>query len=245
MRVWFKNIASLLGVEDAEERSLRQILTAAAARSAIVGLCKEEFDAYPDPECCILEGVEEDTLILVAVGPARMDLVVGASFHIAISSSRGFHRGETKIISRWVEQSDGGGGQRFGFRVSVPQTLTHIQRRVTHRVPVAFDLAPFVYLAVPEAEQPPCKAQIIDLSETGMRVRVPIEQDYAMGQMLDADARFTEVIPSFKAKCEVIRVTPVKNRHARIVGVRFDHTLSELAHAIRALDLRRSSRSSV
>lgn len=244
MRVWFKNIASMLGIEDAEERSLRQILTAAASRSAIVGLCKSEFDAYPDPDCCVLEGVEEDSLILVAIGSARADITPGAQFHIAVSSSRGFHRGETKIVSRWVEQGEGGGRQRYGFRVSIPQTLTHVQRRVTHRVPVAFDLAPFVYLTIPDSEAPACKAQILDLSETGMRVRVPYEQEYAMGQILDADARFTEVIPSFKGKCEVIRVTPLKSRDAKVLGVRFDHEHSELSHAIRALDLRRSTRPS-
>ena len=244
MRVWFKNIAAMLGVEDAEERSLRQILTAAASRSAIVGLCKDEFEAYPDPDCCILEGVEEDSMILVAIGPSRADLVPGAQFHIAVSSSRGFHRGETKIMSRWVEQGEGGGRQRYGFRVSIPPTLTHVQRRVTHRVPVAFDLAPYALLGIPDSDAPACKAQILDLSESGMRVRVPIEQDYSMGQVLDADARFTEVIPSFKAKCEVIRVTPVKAREVRILGLRFDHVHSELSHAIRALDLRRSTRPS-
>lgn len=242
MRVWFKNIAHMLGIDDDEDRSLRQILTTAASRSAIVGLSASEFDAYPDPDCCILEAVEQDSLVLVAVGTARMDLAVGAKFCMAVSSSRGFHRGEVTILSRWIEQNDRGARQRAGFRVSVPQSLTHVQRRITHRVPVAFDLAPLAYLLIPESELPACKSQIIDLSETGMRVRVPFEQEYELGQQVSVDARFSEIIPSFTTTCEVVRVTPIKARDARVVGLRFVEPMSELSHAIRALDLRRSTR---
>lgn len=242
MRVWFKNIAHMLGLEDAEERSLRQILATAASRSAIVGLCANEFDAYPDPDCGILEAIEDDTLVLVNVGTARSDIVVGGQIFVAIASSRGFHRGEVTIMSRWVEQNERGHRHRCGWRVSIPQALTHVQRRLTHRVPVAFDLAPLAYLTIAESESAPCKSAIIDLSETGMRVRVPIDHAYELGQAVEVDARFTEIIPSFKTTCEVVRFTPVKSRDVNVVGFRFIEPMTELSHAIRALDLRRSSR---
>jgi hypothetical protein len=243
MRVWFKSIAAMLGIDDTEERTVRQVLDAAVARSAVVGLCANEFDAYPDPDCCVLEAIEDDSLVLVAVGAARRsDIVPGARFHMAIGSSRGFHHGETTVMSRWMEHDERGVRQRSGFRVSIPTSLTHVQRRVTHRVPVAFDLAPSAILTIPESDAPPCKATVMDLSETGMRVRVPITQTYEIGQQVEVDARFPDTIPSFKSTCTVVRVAPLKAREVNIVGLRFSEPLSELSGAIRALDLRRGNR---
>lgn len=242
MRVWFKNIASMFGIADAEERSVREVLATAVSRSAIVGLSQSEFEAYPDPDCCILEAVESDSLVLLAVGASRPEIVPGAQFTVAIASVRGFHRGEVTVLSRWIEHNERGQRQRIGYRVSVPPALTHVQRRLTHRVPVAFDLAPIAYLGFPTSDASPRKSQIIDLSETGLRVRVPIEQVYEHGQVLEVDARFSEVIPSFRTSCEVVRVTPVASRAIHVVGLRFCEPMHELSHAIRALDLKRSSR---
>ena len=243
MRVWFKSIASMLGLDDTEERSVRQILEVAASRSAIVGLCANQFDVYPDPDCCVLEAVESDSVVLVALGAARRnDIVPGARFSMAIGSSRGFHHGETTVLSRWIENDDRGVRQRSGFRVSIPTALTHVQRRMTHRVPVAFDLAPTAFLSVPESDASPCKAQIMDLSETGMRVRVPLSQTYETGQVLEVDARFPDAIPSFKTSCSVVRSIRLKARDANVVGLRFIEPMSELSGAIRALDLRRGTR---
>lgn len=246
MRVWFKSIAAMLGIDDTEERSVRQVLDTAVARSAVVGLCVNEFDAYPDPDCCVLEAIDEDSIVLVAVGAARRsDIVPGARFHMAIGSSRGFHHGETTVMSRWIEQGEQGARRRSGYRVSIPTSLTHVQRRVTHRVPVAFDLAPSAILTIPESDAPPCKATVMDLSQTGVRVRVPIAQTYEPGQELDVDARFPDTIPSFKAKCTVVRVAPLKAREVNIIGLRFTEPLEALSGAIRALDLRRGNRPAV
>jgi hypothetical protein len=246
MRVWFKNIASMLGIEDAEERSVREILAAAAQRSAVVGLSPSGIDVCPDPECCMLDAVEGDAVSLVWIGGApRPEIVPGATFQIAIATSRGFHRGETTILSRWNEPGDAGARRRIGFLASLPPSLTHVQRRNSHRVPVAFDLAPFAQLYVPPLADPVCKAPIVDLSDIGLRVRIPaaLAEQLSCGQQLVISAEFAATIPSFRSSVEVMRIAASKVPDSRVVGLRFVEPMTELTHAIRAIDLRRSTRS--
>lgn len=246
MRVWFKNIAHMLGFEDADERTVREILSAAAQRSAIVGLSPSGIDVCPDPECCMLDAVEADAISLAWIGGTpRPEIAPGARFQIAIATSRGFHRGETRILSRWSEPSDAGARRRIGFLASLPPSLTHVQRRSSHRVPVAFDLAPVAQLHAPLFADPICKAPIIDLSDIGLRVRVPagIAEQLSCGLQLVITAEFAATIPSFKTTVEVVRVAASKAHDSRVVGLRFLEPMTDLSHAIRALDLRRSTRS--
>lgn len=245
MRVWFKNIASMLGVDDAEERSVREILAAAAQRSAIVGLRPAGIDVCPDPDCCMLDAVEGDTMSLVWIGGLpRPEIAPGETLQIAIATSRGFHRGETTILSRWTEQGGQGGGRRIGFIASLPPTLAHVQRRGSHRVPVAFDLAPVAQLFAPPIADPICKAPIVDLSDIGLRVRVSsaLAAQLLSGQRLVVSAEFVAAIPSFKTTVEVVRIASSKAPDSRVVGLRFTEPMEELSRAIRALDLRRSTR---
>lgn len=245
MRVWFKNIAAMLGVEDADERSVREILGAAAQRSAIVGLSPSGIDVCPDPDCCMIDAVEGDTISLAWIGGTpRVELAPGARFQIAIATSRGFHRGETTILSRWAEQGAPGSRRRVGFLVSIPPTLTHVQRRNSHRVPVAFDLAPVAQLFAPPLADPICNAPIVDLSDIGLRVRVPsaLAEQFVSGQRFVVKANFVTAIPSFKTTVEVVRIAASKAQDSRVVGLRFTESMEELTRAIRALDLRRSTR---
>lgn len=243
MRVWFKCIATMLGIEDASERGVREILEAAAARMAVVGLSFDDIDACPDPDCCVIEAVDGDALILVPTGgESRRDIVPGARFHIAIASSRGFHRGETTILSRFTEQDKHGSGRRIGFRASLPPTLAHFQRRGAHRVPVAFDLAPKADLFQPSVESPLCTATILDLSEAGIRVRVASEHPFEIGQAVAIDARFPSAIPSFRSETEVVRVGSSKVPGSQTLGLRLIDPPIELARSIRTLDVRRGNR---
>lgn len=245
MRVWFKNIASMLGVEDSEERSVREILAAAAQKSAIVGLSPSGIDVCPDPDCCMLDSVEGDAISLVWIGGTpRAEIAPGARLQIAIATSRGFHRGETTIVSRWTEQGAPGARRRMGFLATLPPTLAHVQRRGSHRVPVAFDLAPVAQLFAPPLADPVCKAPIVDLSDIGLRVRVPsaLAEQLVSGQRLVVNAEFVTAIPSFQTTVEVIRIAASKAHDSRVVGLRFTEPMEELSRAIRALDLRRSTR---
>lgn len=58
MRVWFKNLSALLGEEDSEESSVRQIVESAAARAAVVGLSKDAALVRPDPDCGVIDAVD-------------------------------------------------------------------------------------------------------------------------------------------------------------------------------------------
>lgn len=246
MRIWLKSITSMLGLEDTQDRTVRQILDAAVARTAVVGLGTDEFDACPDPECCLLDSLDGDTMILVPAGAESMrGIAVGARYFVAVASSRGFHRGETTILSRWIEHGEDG-AKRFGFRASIPSVLVHLQRRDTHRVPVAFDLAPTATLMRPtegsDDAADPCVGSILDLSETGLRLRVPEESKFELGQILAIEAQFPSAIPSFKTTVEVVRIGRSKVPKSVALGLRFPEPLTTLGPAIRALDLRRGGR---
>lgn len=243
MRVWFKGIAAMLGLEDAAERTVREVVEAAASRLAVVGLSQTEARAVPDPDCCVLKAVEGRELVLVPTGGSmRLDIMPGTHFHIAIASIRGFHRGETTILSRWIKDDDEGGPRRVGYRASLPTTLVHLQRRATHRVPVAFDLAPSARMFVADGNSPFCTAPILDVSESGLRLRVPQDLPLSFGEILDIEARFPSVIPSFRVTAQIVRIGESKAPEMLTLGLRLLDPPEELSQSIRALDIRRGRR---
>lgn len=243
MRVWFKSIASMLGLEEVHERTVREVIDAAVERSAVVGLSSDASDVYPDPNCCVLDAIDGGELVLWRVGEgSRPDIVPGARFHVAIASSRGFHRGETTILSRWIEQDERGARTRAGYRASIPLTLVHMQRRGTHRVPVAFDLAPKAKLFHGESEEPRCVVPILDLSEGGIRLRVPDDFQFEVGQELLVDAEFPSALPSFRSRAEVVRLGNSKTPGSKTLALRLFEPPTDLSRAIRALELRRGGR---
>jgi hypothetical protein len=243
MRVWFKSIASKLGLEDSAERGVREILAGAAQRSAIVGFGADEYIVCPDPDCGMIDALEDDTLVIAFAPEMRgVYCIPGETLSIAIATSRGFHRGKVTVLSRWRDSGGAGSRPRAGVRVSIPVELVHIQRRFTHRVPVAFDLAPVAHLSRFDEEQFFLKAPIIDLSESGLRIRIPTELDLAPGTVLKLDARFPSAIPSFATTVEVIRRSTSKVPGTSMLGLRYTESMSELAKAIRTLDVRRGNR---
>jgi hypothetical protein len=243
MRVWLKSIAASLGFDDAAERSVREILSAAALRSAEAGLGSSEHNVCPDSDFGFVDSVDDEGVSL-AFAPQRrgVEFIVGERLWIAIATSRGFHRGETQILSRWNESASGGGRRRLGLRVSIPASLTHVQRRFTLRVPVAFDLAPTAIIVRAEGDQTPIKVPILDLSESGVLVRAPASAQLTLNTQVKLAANFPSAIPSFETVASVSRIGPSKVEGCVSIGMHFEEPLSELAKSIRALDVRRSNR---
>jgi hypothetical protein len=243
MRVWFKSIAASLGFDDAAERSVREILSAAALRSAEAGLGSSERNVCPDSDFGFVDSVDDDGVSL-AFAPQRrgVEFIVGERLWIAIATSRGFHRGETEILSRWSESASGGGRRRIGLRISIPASLTHIQRRFTLRVPVAFDLAPTAMITRMEGDPTPFKVPILDLSESGVLVRAPISAEFKLDLPVKIAATFPSAIPSFETTAVVTRTGSSKVEDCVSVGLHFVQPLSDLAKSIRALDVRRGNR---
>ena len=142
MRVWFTNISTLLGAEDPGQSALRQIVEAAAARRALVGLSKDSALVRPHPEFGALDAVDGDDLIVRASHGERpwlRALVPGETIHIAIAATRGFYSGETQVVSRWWGRDIG--LDRCGCRVRIPVSMLHSQGVSSEPMPVAFDLA--------------------------------------------------------------------------------------------------------
>ena len=104
MRVWFKNLSALLGEEDSEESSVRQIVESAAARAAVVGLSKDAALVRPDPDCGVIDAVDGEDLVISrhqGDGEWLKDIMPGDKVFVAIAATRGYYTGETEVVSRW------------------------------------------------------------------------------------------------------------------------------------------------
>jgi hypothetical protein len=202
MRVWYKNLSSLLGSDEAEEASVRQILEAAASQQAVIGLSQSD-DVRPDPDCGILDAVDGDDLVLsrhqsgtfaaleTATNPQSTSSSAspaqgamwkpGDRVFLAVATVRGFYRGETEVISCWTGRDIG--LDRCGYRVRIPESLLHSQRRSNERVPVAFDLAPRAVVKSSDAASQIAMGVVLDLSGTGMRMRVVPTREILAGEL--------------------------------------------------------------
>lgn len=244
MRVWFKNIAARLGLDDTSDNGVRAILTAAAARSAIVGIGSNEYMVSPEAECGMVDSVEEDALSIVFAPEMRgSQCILGESLSIAVATNRGFYRGKATVLSRWRDSGGAGSRARVGIRVSIPEALVHVQRRLAHRVSVAFDLAPRGQITRFDEQAPFAETLIMDVSSSGLRVRAPEHVVLEPGTLLTLDAQFPSAIPSFQTTTEVVRTSSSRTPKTVMIGLRFTQPMPELEKAIRALDLRRRTRS--
>lgn len=256
MRVWYKNLSSLLGSEEADESSVREILEAAASQQAVIGISNTE-DVRPDPDCGILDAIDGDDLVISrhqygaalsssetdpaeSGAPTGDDWNPGDRVFVAISAVRGFYRGESTIVSRWTGRDIG--LDRCGYRIRIPGELVHSQRRSNERVPVAFDLAPKATVKTSDASTSIGVGVVLDLSGTGMRIRVVPEREILAGELLTVEARFSPSIPSYIGLVEVMHVFPSRVPDARILGLRFVDERPDIARAIQSLDVKRRGR---
>jgi hypothetical protein len=241
MRVWIKSVANLLGLEDNDSVSVRQILEDAARRSSQVGLGTDESEVNPELSHGIVDTIDDAELVIASPeGSEAFDLTPGSDLFIAIEAPRGFYRGSCEAVSRWVGR--GANARRKGYRVTVPKSLMLVQRRDSHRVPVAFDLAPRAIVRDLTGNSKVGAGTVLDLSESGMRLRVAPLREVFQGETLLVQANFPSEIPSFESLAEVMYLAPSKVPDAVIVGLRFTEGRPELGRAIRNLDLKRNSR---
>ena len=243
MRVWFKNLSALLGEEDSDESSVRQIVECAAARAAVVGLSKDAGLVRPDPDCGVIDAVDGEDLVISrheGDGEWLKDIMPGDAVFVAIAATRGFYTGETEVISRWSGHDIG--LDRCGYRVRMPKSLLHSQRRTSERMPVAFDLAPRARVRTPDLKGDIGSGIVLDLSGTGMRMRIALPREIVVGELLAIEARFSNSIPSFEGLVEVVHVFPSRVPDARILGLRFVDERADIAQAIQDLDLKRRGR---
>lgn len=241
MRVWIKSVANLLGLEDTDSVSVRQIIEDAARRSAAVGLGTEESEASPELGHGVVDTIDGGELVIASPeGSDGYDLVPGTDLFIAIEAPRGFYRGSCEAVSRWVGRGEN--ARRKGYRVTMPKSLMLVQRRDSHRVPVAFDLAPRAIVRDLTGNSKIGAGTVLDLSESGMRLRVAPLREVFQGETLLVQATFPSEIPSFESLAEVMYIAPSKVPDAMIVGLRFTEARPELGRAIRNLDMKRSVR---
>ncbi|MEY3143144.1 MAG: PilZ domain [Planctomycetota bacterium] len=240
MDVWFRHIADLFTREDAEVRSSRKVLRAAAERSAPVGFGPADSETCPKPDHGSIESIEGDSILVLTPRSGGVRFIKGEHLTICIAAPAGFDVGEVKVLGEWDRHDKA--GHRGGVRVTLPRILEHVQRREHHRVPVAFDLSPRVTLERDEPRGPLGGGEILDISESGARIRVQLLEPVTAGTKMVFHANCPAPFPSFTATAEVVHVIQVKDHDRTILGVRFLEEHAELGRAIHALELKRAQR---
>lgn len=242
MRLWFQRVADFLGLDEPEDRSIREILRMAALRSASIGIGTVDGVALPSPFSGHVVELEDEALVISRPleGPNRRELLAGERLSLSIASDRGFHHGETTVIGRW--SAGDGAVRRYGYRLAVPRALMHEERRSLHRIPVAFDLAPQAFLVRPVSMVSVGEGTVVDLSEGGMCVRAALASRVEQGEPVVVKAEFPMCIPPIHTRMLVAHAAPSRQEGMTELGLRFAEPQPELARAIRALELRRLNR---
>lgn len=242
MRLWFQRFVGFLGMDEPADRPVREVLRAAALRSASIGIGTVDGVELPNPFSGHVVDIEDDAIVISRPleGPARRELLSGERLHLSIAADRGFHHGDVEVIGRW--SAGDGAARRFGYRVTIPRVLLHEERRSLHRVPVAFDLAPKASLVRPVSLAPVGEGVVLDISEGGMCVRADLRVQIALGELVVLRAEFPEILPPIHARMELAHSQPAKQQGLHELGLRFSEVQPELGQAIRALELRRIRR---
>jgi PilZ domain len=242
MRLWFRGMAALLGFPSHDDASVRAILHRAVASSAPIGIGTVDGAALPSPLAGHVVALEDDALVISRPfdGSVRRELVSSERLHLSIGSDRGFHHGDVEVLGRWV--GDEGGEKRYGYRVSLPQVLIHEERRGLHRIPVAFDFAPPVFLLRPITLAEIGEGTVLDISEGGMCVRVSPKALLRPDESVIVKAEFPAILPPIHTRTSIAHIVDARQEGQVEIGLRFNDPQPALGQAIRALELRRINR---
>jgi len=242
MRLWFRTIATFLRSQAGDDTSIEGILRDAVRRSASIGIGSLDGVALPSPLAGHVVALEPDALVISRPfeGPVRKELVSGESIELSISAERGFHHGVVEVIGRWT--SSDGGERRYGYRVTLPRSLLHEERRGLHRIPVAFDLAPRASLLRAVTLTDLGDGTVLDVSEGGLCIRASLRGLVRPDEAVIVKAEFPSILPPIHTRMTVAHVLDSRQAGMTDLGLRFAEPQPALGHAIRALELRRINR---
>ncbi len=273
MWVWVKNISDMFEGHAARERTVRKTLFAAAKRGLPVGVGQFDPGECAVPQDCFVEELEAESLLIRVVIGQRIPamLVRGSRACISILTPEGFEQGEVTVLGEWDVQQNG--IRRRGVRVSIPKALVQVQRRIHHRVTVAFDLSPRARLSVDPLGAPLASAaaldgleppredgaeaaseapivigsgRILDISASGARVRLtdlPESGPPNGGAVVRLAAEFPACFPSFDCAAQIVHRVRAVRGEGWILGLRFLDGHPDLSRAIHQLEMRRAQRS--
>lgn len=239
MDVWFHHLADFFWHSTPEGDSVRKLLEGAARRSAPVGFSALDAETCPKTDHGAIESVDDDAITILTPRSGGNRLIVGEHLLLYINAGSGFDVGEVEVLGEW-EHHDGM-IHRSGVRVSIPAVLEHVQRREHHRLPVAFDLSPRATLQAAGTAEALGKGEVLDISESGARVRISLAREVSPGEQIKLSALFPKPFPSFEVLGEIVHLMRSED-NAAILGIRFLKGIPDLGRAIHQLELRRAQR---
>jgi hypothetical protein len=247
MRLWFRSITGILRSHGPEDGSIEAILRDAVRRSASIGIGSLDGTALPSPLAGHVVALEPDhgapTALVISrpfEGPVRKQLIAGERIQLSIAAMQGFHHGTVEVLGRWVSADTG--ERRYGYRVTLPKSLLHEERRGLHRIPVAFDLAPRATLLRALTLADLGDGTVLDVSEGGLCIRANLRGLVRPDEAVIVKAEFPAVLPPIHTRMIVAHAADARQPGLTDLGLRFAEPLPERSHAIRALELRRINR---
>jgi hypothetical protein len=242
MRLWFRGIANLLRPQLCDDSSVEAVLREAVRRSASIGIGALDGTVLPSPLSGHVVALEREALVISRPfeGAVRKELVTGERIELSISAERGFHHGVVEVLGRWVAAE--GADRRYGYRVTIPKSLLHEERRGLHRIPVAFDFAPKASLLRAITLADLGDGTVMDVSEGGLCVRASLRGLIRPEEPVIVKADFPAILPSIHTRMTVAHVMDARQPGLTDLGLRFTEPQPALGQAIRALELRRINR---
>jgi hypothetical protein len=240
VQIWFRHLADFFGQEDRELSCVRKALLRAAEHSSSVGFGVVDSPAIPKPNEGSIEALEDNAILILMPRVGGRHLVEGESLLLYIDTPAGFDVGEVTVLGEW--ESLDGHMRRNGVRVSIPRMIEHVQRRYHHRLTVAFDLSPRVSIEELDPPSPVGTGQVLDISESGLRVRVQPARPVLPGERFRIKSQFPAPFPSVEGLVEIVHVASSVVDGETVLGVRFLEEHHDLGRAIHQLELKRAQR---
>ncbi|MBI1303234.1 MAG: hypothetical protein GC172_05550 [Phycisphaera sp.] len=128
---------------------MRAALDAAAARGAAIGVGPIDPGVCAVPRDGFIERLEAESLLIRCMNDQRIPalFVKGETVQLSVLSPSGFDLCVVTVLGTW--ESEEHGVRRRGVRVTIPRELRRVQRRLSRRISVGFDLSPRVIVRAP------------------------------------------------------------------------------------------------
>jgi c-di-GMP-binding flagellar brake protein YcgR len=242
MAAWLAKMMGALAGQSEVRSSAKQALQAAQRDRVKIAL---EIINSASPHTSVLnttiEQVRDEDLVISqpSVGGLTHPLAFGEQVRISFINKSMYHIAESRCLGRVKIPSGGGSQLLFAYRLAMPDTMRHEDRRNQPRVSLGDDMAFEAQLYAPACDGP-LLGTVLDISMGGARVRTPMAAGrIEAGQEIYLKTLLPEPVGLLD---ELVQVTRIENEsrasNGQIFGLTFKRRIEGLSELIRSAQSR-------
>jgi hypothetical protein len=208
-------------------------------------------ESPPRRIAAMVEQVDQDSIVISqpTVGTLSHPLINGERLRLTMRGPDGRYEGIAMVRGR-AAISAGGGGKLYGYRLSLPDSLTLDERRGGHRIPMGFDVwmdAQVELTIEANCEVPKrtltAKASVMDVSIRGMKLKVEESPaEFVKGARVVICFQLPDPTRTLRLPAMIRHVMKPGNRDEAHLGIKFDEEVEPLVEFIRRIEIRRRQR---